>query len=564
MSATIIDSLVVLFGLDPTGYTKGADEVARAQAALDAKRKRGVVNTDKEEKDLAAARKKRSAEVSKASKEVSQSFKDVGLTIAGLFLGFESATGFVKFLAGLNTGEAQLGRTAVKLGMGVHELNKWGNAVQFAGGKSEDAQEAFSKIATEFNTSRVTGQIGPLLAFLRARGVAVADANGKMRNQGVILEELADKTAQYGAVYQANMFRQAGLNEGEINYLIQARNIREEQLRLAEKNNGVTDESVRKAQQVQQAWVQVKEQITAAGQRVLEDLTPAILATLNAVSQIVEKLAGWTKKSDDWFAGLEAKKQKAKTDGNTYAFGTEWRSPGKAIEETNAKWEKEHPAAPASANQPGIMSQLGTGFMDAIRYANGQASRSVDPVQKQQLLATIAATETQLGIPAGLLARIAEQESHFRQDIISGKTKSSAGATGLMQLMPKYFPGAEHMTPEQQIAVAGKELSRLYKVFGDWNKAIAAYNDGEGNIKKVLAGKKILPEETRKYVAAVGATPGISSGRLAANGNGGTNITVDADITVTSSNADPAAVANETAGALTRKLSAAQAFQGQS
>jgi membrane-bound lytic murein transglycosylase D len=57
-------------------------------------------------------------------------------------------------------------------------------------------------------------------------------------------------------------------------------------------------------------------------------------------------------------------------------------------------------------------------------------------------------------------------------------------------------------------------LRDLYRVFGDWKLALAAYNWGEGNIQRVIARtgmrdfdemarRRYLPLETRKYVPAV-------------------------------------------------------------
>lgn len=111
-------------------------------------------------------------------------------------------------------------------------------------------------------------------------------------------------------------------------------------------------------------------------------------------------------------------------------------------------------------------------------------------------------TEAQYGIPQDLLARIAYQESHFREDIISGATRSPAGAVGIMQLMPQFFPGAGD-NAVADIATAGAYLSKLYSEFGDWQVAVAAYNDGPGNLQAVLAGTKTLPTETQNYIADV-------------------------------------------------------------
>ena len=55
--------------------------------------------------------------------------------------------------------------------------------------------------------------------------------------------------------------------------------------------------------------------------------------------------------------------------------------------------------------------------------------------------------EQQLGIPPDLLARMAYQESRFREDIITGTTASSAGALGILQLMPAFVDGQKIFAP---------------------------------------------------------------------------------------------------------------------
>ncbi len=114
----------------------------------------------------------------------------------------------------------------------------------------------------------------------------------------------------------------------------------------------------------------------------------------------------------------------------------------------------------------------------------------------------INSVESDLGIPQNLLARIAYEESHFRTDIVTGAVKSSAGAVGLMQLMPQYFPGAG-ANWQADVRTAGNLLVSLYQKYGDWQLAIAAYNDGQGNIDGYLAGTRSLPLETQQYVADI-------------------------------------------------------------
>lgn len=99
------------------------------------------------------------------------------------------------------------------------------------------------------------------------------------------------------------------------------------------------------------------------------------------------------------------------------------------------------------------------------------------------------------------------------------KIKSRVGAMGLWQFMPatgrQYgmqvnLDVDERMDPEKSTEAAAKYLKVLYKMFGDWEVALAAYNCGPGNVQKAIrrsGGKKtfwgiyeFLPRETRNYV----------------------------------------------------------------
>jgi membrane-bound lytic murein transglycosylase D len=99
------------------------------------------------------------------------------------------------------------------------------------------------------------------------------------------------------------------------------------------------------------------------------------------------------------------------------------------------------------------------------------------------------------------------------------KIKSHMGAMGLWQFMPA--TGREYgmqvnpdiddrMDPEKSTEAAAKYLKALYKMFGNWEVALAAYNCGPGNVRKAIrhsGGKTTfwgiydyLPKETRSYV----------------------------------------------------------------
>ncbi len=114
------------------------------------------------------------------------------------------------------------------------------------------------------------------------------------------------------------------------------------------------------------------------------------------------------------------------------------------------------------------------------------------------------------GLPENLLSRVAFQESHFRDDIISGRKISSAGAVGMFQIIPKWHQNARPLDWQAAADYAAKYLARLYRMFGTWSQAVAAYNWGEGNLKK--SGLQNAPRETRNYYQQILADIGIEPG----------------------------------------------------
>lgn len=120
----------------------------------------------------------------------------------------------------------------------------------------------------------------------------------------------------------------------------------------------------------------------------------------------------------------------------------------------------------------------------------------------EKYLPFIASVEKSSGIPTDLLARQAYQESHFRDDIVSGKKVSSAGAVGIMQIVPKWHPGVDPLDWKASVKYAAGYLKQLRSQFGTWSLALAAYNAGPGNVTKY--GNKIPPfVETQNYVAQI-------------------------------------------------------------
>jgi soluble lytic murein transglycosylase-like protein len=103
------------------------------------------------------------------------------------------------------------------------------------------------------------------------------------------------------------------------------------------------------------------------------------------------------------------------------------------------------------------------------------------------------------GVDEGLIRAVIQVESNFKPTAVS-----SAGARGLMQLMPATAAGlgvTDSFNPEQNIMAGTRFLKDMLNRYGgDLDKALAAYNWGPGNVDR---GKSRLPLETSEYLVKV-------------------------------------------------------------
>ncbi|WP_010179053.1 lytic transglycosylase domain-containing protein [Aquimarina agarilytica] len=111
------------------------------------------------------------------------------------------------------------------------------------------------------------------------------------------------------------------------------------------------------------------------------------------------------------------------------------------------------------------------------------------------------------------------------ESALKPRAKSRVGATGLWQFM--FGTGKEYdldvssyvderMDPIKSTEASAKYLAKLYKIFGDWDLALASYNSGPGNVTKAIRRsggytnywniRPFLPRETAGYLPAFLAT----------------------------------------------------------
>lgn len=542
--ATVIDALVVTLGLDARGFKGG---VRRTQA------------------DLSAGTKKWVDENKKAGNQITDTLAEVARQATVLFLGFETFKGALNYFAGLNAATANLGRFSANLGQSAREVNTWNSAIELAGGSAQDSQKDLQLLSNSLTALRATGDVSPLLMLFQRMGVAIYDAQGRTRKLTDLYKDLGDKLRQYNRADAFNLAQQAGLSASTFNLIEAEASERDRLLRTAEANNTVTDEAIKKAEDLQEQWRTIGQTLKGVAVELLGDITPAIKEVFGWVQRLFTGIKN-TGALQGIFLLLSAS-MKALSEYSKIA----WDSISKIFNTlTNTKVGKW--LIDKLSKLQTKAGSLGADFLEKELGlpTPGNTTPPPKPRTTSDYRAKIAETEKALGIPPGILDRLARTESNYNPNARNART----GATGIVQMLPKYFPNAGK-DAFADIDEGGKYLLQLYRQFGSWELAAAAYNTGPGSLKKILAGTKALPRETKNYVNSIFGPNdnALAAARFAVNGapegdiRGSTSTTtVDiGTINVNAPNARNAAdIAAELPGALKRKGIVAQADSGMS
>jgi hypothetical protein len=114
-------------------------------------------------------------------------------------------------------------------------------------------------------------------------------------------------------------------------------------------------------------------------------------------------------------------------------------------------------------------------------------------------------------VPEAWIRAVMRQESGGQLYLNGQLITSSAGAMGLMQVMPetydelraRYGLGPDPYDPHDNIMAGAAYMRELYDIYGSPG-FLAAYNAGPRRLDDYLTRNRPLPDETRHYVASVG------------------------------------------------------------
>lgn len=155
----------------------------------------------------------------------------------------------------------------------------------------------------------------------------------------------------------------------------------------------------------------------------------------------------------------------------------------------------------------GLSSSLGNNNIENYYNTYGLTSSGLSPsnskinVSNSAIEKAVEAASKKYGVDKNLILSVIQQESSFNP-----YSTSSTGAMGLMQLMPgtaSELGVTNAYDVDQNVDGGTKYLKSLLNTFGDYKKAIAAYNAGPGAVESSNGEMSKLPQETKDYVSKV-------------------------------------------------------------
>tara|TARA_R110002124_G_scaffold10096_2_gene50847 strand:- start:4285 stop:4989 length:705 start_codon:yes stop_codon:yes gene_type:complete len=145
---------------------------------------------------------------------------------------------------------------------------------------------------------------------------------------------------------------------------------------------------------------------------------------------------------------------------------------------------------------------LGSGVTHAIAQVTPQPA----PISAHPHAAFIAEASQRFGIPEHWIRAVLRVES--AGDV---RAVSSAGAMGLMQVMPdtwaglriRHGLGRDPYDPRDNILAGTAYLREMWDRYGNVAAMLAAYNAGPGRYDEHLTTGRVLPAETRAYIVTL-------------------------------------------------------------
>lgn len=272
---TVLDSLIIEIGLDPTKFTKGQKEAIR------------------QFNEAAEAAKKAASSIEASSSRSAEFLAKVNtqlMAFGALLVGSRLTGDLIRFGANVTKQDAATGRLAYTLETSVQGLDKWRNAAYLAGGSADGVTGFIQNLTSEFAKFEIHGQ-SDLIPYFRGLGVQVSDATGKMRPFADIMRDVSNAVKKLGPAQGAEWLRSIGADPGSINLLIKGGDELDRYLKMAERFSTVSPKNVENATKLDLAYRNLTIALTGLGRAALELLSTPLTGLFNSTANTAEELS---------------------------------------------------------------------------------------------------------------------------------------------------------------------------------------------------------------------------------------------------------------------------------
>jgi hypothetical protein len=255
---TVIDSLIVEVGLDPSKFTKGQKEAVKSFS--DAKDSAKKVGNDIED-------------VGKRSAEFLGVLQTRLIAVAGVVAG---GLGLEKLAVQMTKQDAATGRLAYTLNTTTQQLDKWRNAAFLVGGTQEGVTSFISHLNNEYQNFKIHGT-SEIIPYLRALGTSFEDSAGHAKPFEQVMREISARVSSMNPAEARVWLQSIGADEGSINLLIKGTGALDEYLKKAEQFGTLTPQQAENARKLAESYNSLSLAMTEWSRTVLNALTPALV-----------------------------------------------------------------------------------------------------------------------------------------------------------------------------------------------------------------------------------------------------------------------------------------------
>ncbi|MGE8129006.1 phage tail tip lysozyme [Methylobacterium sp. NPDC080182] len=276
--ATVIDSLIVSLGLDPSGFTKGQKEAAAS-----------IAKTREQAQ-------KHGAGIEKSMDGAAEAVDRLARNALKLFAVFTAGRAIKDFVADVTSADAALGRLAKSVGSTPDVISSLGNAVARNGGSATAAAGSFERLADSINEIKVTGNssILPFLYRLQGLGGKQINLNKELSETfGDLAENAKNIADKSGVPFATYLLKQAGVDRDTAALLVKGREAYNKALAESRRIGIVRKEDTEAAQKLETSLESLRQTSEGFGRTILTAITPT-------VTDLIERMREWVTANQDW------------------------------------------------------------------------------------------------------------------------------------------------------------------------------------------------------------------------------------------------------------------------